>query len=64
MEAGNNFAGCLKILEKQGFEAEHRLLVQLFGCIETYWKTPVYITIDNPKASLIEGMQVQLKRER
>ena len=64
MEAVNNFSGCLKVLENQGFLAEQKLLVQLFGCIETYWKTPVYITIDNPKVSLIEDMQVRLKRER
>lgn len=40
MEAVNNFASCLKLLENQGFQAEHRLLVQLLGCIETYWNRP------------------------
>ena len=61
MEAGNNFAGCLKILENQGFEAEHRLLVELFGCIETYWNTSVvenlYIPKDILKTSLIEDIK-------
>ena len=40
MEAVNDFASCLKLLENQGFQAEHRLLVQLLGCIETYWNRP------------------------
>ena len=40
MEADDNLLSCLKILENQGFEAEHQLLVQLFGCIGTYWNTP------------------------
>ena len=39
MEGVKNFTSCLKILEDQGFEAEHMLLVQLFGCLETYWNT-------------------------
>ena len=60
MEAVNNFAGCLKILEDQGLQAEHNLLVQLFGCIETYWNTPIVenlsIPKDIPKTSLIEDM--------
>ena len=61
MEGVNNFAACLKILENQGFEAEHRLLVELFGCIETYWKTSIvenlYIPKDVPKTSLIDDIK-------
>ena len=49
MEAVNNFAGCLKILEDQGLQAEHRLLVQLFGCIETYWNTQIVKNLAIPK---------------
>ena len=37
MKGDKNFTSCLQILEEQGFEAEHILLVQLFGCIEAYW---------------------------
>ena len=58
MEGVNNFAACLKILEDQGLQAEHRLLVQLFGCIETYWNTLMVknlaIPKDFPNTSFIE----------
>ena len=60
MESVDNFADCLKILESQGFQAEHKLLIQLFGCFETFRNTSVgenlYIPKDIPKTSLIEDM--------
>ena len=66
MEGVDNFAGCLKILQNQGFEAEHRLLVQLFGCIETYWNTSVveslYIPRDIPSISLDDGIENVAKK--
>ena len=47
-----------KLLEDQGFAAEHKLLVQLFGCFEIYWNTPgvgsPFAPKDNSRRSLIE----------
>ena len=67
MEAVNNLSTCLKILEKQGFEAEHRMLVQLFGCMETYWNRPnvgnLHIPKDSPETSLIEEGEIELSED-
>ena len=38
MGGSNNLAGCLELLEDQGFKAEHQLLVALFSCINEYCK--------------------------
>ena len=67
MEAINNLSSCLKILEKEGFEAEHRLLVQLFGCMETYWNRPdmenLYTPKDSPETSSIEEGEIKLSED-
>ena len=38
MGGSNDLAGCLELLEDQGFKAEHQLLVALFSCINEYCK--------------------------
>ena len=66
MESVDNFAGCLKILESQGFQAEHKLLIQLFGCFETFRNTSVgenlYIPKDIPKTGLAEDIKDMPKK--
>ena len=67
MEAVNNFASCLKLLENQGFQAEHRLLLQLFGCIETYWNRPnagsLDIQRDTVKSPHVENLDIIIQRD-
>ena len=40
MKNQNNLSNFLNMIRSQGFEAEHALLVRLFGCIEAYRRLP------------------------
>ena len=63
MEGVKNFTSCLKILEDQGFEAEHMLLVQLFGCLETYWNTSNVGNVENQGNAVNSSLIIKANME-
>ena len=52
-----NLSNCLTMIKSQGFEAEHILLVQLFGCIEAYWSLSGKEVFEEPVFVPIQGFE-------
>ena len=52
-----NLSNCLTMIKSQGFEAEHILLVQLFGCIEAYWSLSGKEVFEEPVFVPIQGLE-------
>ena len=48
MGGSNDLAGCLELLEDQGFKAEHQLLIKLFSCINDYCKQEKMRNVSSP----------------
>ena len=48
------------MIKSQGFEAEHILLVQLFGCIEAYWSLSGKEVFEEPVFVPIQGLKEKI----
>ena len=55
-----HLSNCLTMIKSQGFEAEHILLVQLFGCIEAYWSLSGKEVFEEPVFVPIQGLEERI----